>query len=520
MNNTLDAKLDSSWKNACRILLGREIGPLEKYRDWLGRDMPRWARRKSHASGKEVAVAFDAFPASARFASAEEIALNKGYGVSINDMKDVDSLLSALSEKCEYAGNRHLGNSASVESSDIIIDSQYVHDSANIEESQYVDSSFMIRKGSKHIFGCGALGNGEFLVRVTDSYAQKRSFESTTVGTSSDCYFCHNVLGSHDMLFSFGQRNKSYCIGNRQLPREKYAALKKKILGEVADRLEKEGSFPALHELFPAVTSKPRISLAPQKQMENIAPIEKGFATTYNILLKRQPGSIKEYEKWLLERTIGVREVRTPFGSLTHITDGMPVLKDFPEERLVTVKEAFELAKLQAKEVGLGSLKETLGAVEGVAYFTNELRDGDNANLIAFPHAFHVVNAYKGYDGVYAENVALSSMALNSKYVYGCHRVLESQFSLKCYNSQYLNRCLELDSCNRCADSYFCHNSEALSECMFCFNLKGARNAIGNTTLPKERYMEIKAALIGEMADELGAKKALKLSVFGIGGKG
>jgi len=195
------------------------------------------------------------------------------------------------------------------------------------------------------------------------------------------------------------------------------------------------------------------------------------------------------------------------------------VLKDFPKARRVTAAEAIELAKLQAKEAGFGSLKQTLDAVGEVAYFTSELRDGDNANLIAYPHAYHVVNAYKGYDGVYAENVALSSMALNSKFVYGCHRVLESQFSLKCYNSQYLNRCLELDSCNRCADSYFCHNSEALTDCMFSFNLKGARHTVGNTTLQKEEYAKVKDALLGQIADEFVKSKGIARSVFEVGKK-
>jgi len=519
-SNTLDSKLDSSWRSACRILFGREIGPLAKYRAWLSQNLPRGARRRSHSSGKDVAVAFDAFSAGARFVSSEELKLNKGYGVSVNDMKDVDSLLSALSEKCEYAGNRHLGNSAFVESSDIVLDSQYVSNSTNIEESQYVDSSFMIRKGSKHIFGCGALGNGEFLVRVTDSYGQKRSFESSIVGTSSDCYFCHNVLGSREMMFCFGQRNKSYCIGNTPLPKEQYLELKRKILAEVADVLEKEGSFPALHELVPNTPAAASLSLAPEKQAQNMAPIEKGFATTYNILLKRPPEGIREYEKWLTERTIAVHEAATPFGSQTFVPDSMPVLKGFPRQRLVAARESAALSKLQMPQGSMGSLKGVIAGLGGIAFFTPELRDGQNANIIACPHAYNVVNAYKGYDTVYAENVALSSMALNSKYVYGCHRVLESQFSLKCYNSQYLNRCLELDSCNRCSDSYFCHNSEALSECMFCFNMKGARHTIGNTPLSKEQYAQVKAALVGQIADEIGKTKGLGRSIFGIAGKG
>jgi len=520
MDNNLDGKMDSAWRSACRVVFGREIGPLSKYRVWLGKNLPGGARRKSHVSGKEVAVAFDAFAPGARFVSSDELQLNRGYGVSLDDMKDLDSLLSALSEKCEYAGNRHLGNSAFVESSDIVLDSQYVRNSSNVEESQYVDSSFMVRKGSKYIFGCGALGNGEFLISVTDSYNQKRSLESSMVGFSSDCYFCHNVLGSREMMFSFGQRNKSYCIGNTALPKGKYLELKRKILAEVAERLEKQGSFPSLNELVkdmpPSVAS---LRLAPAEHAQGMAQIEKGFAATYSILLKRQPVGIKGLESWLAERTIAVHGADTPFGSVTHVPDGMPVIMDFPKARLATARESLELAKLQMPQKSLTGLEGVLGALGDVAYFTPELCDGQNSNLIACPHAYDVVNAYKGYDAVYAENIALSSMALNSKYVYGCHRVLESQFSLKCYNSQYLNRCFELDSCSRCADSYFCHNSEALSECMFCFSMKGARHAIGNTLLDKGKYAQVKSALVGQIADTIENRKALSLSIFRISGK-
>jgi hypothetical protein len=123
------------------------------------------------------------------------------------------------------------------------------------------------------------------------------------------------------------------------------------------------------------------------------------------------------------------------------------------------------------------------------------------------------------YDITYGENAAVSFLALNSKYVYGCRRILESQFSVKCYNSLYLNRCFELDSCNKCSDSYFCHNSEALQDCMFCFNMKGRRHCIGNTQLEREEYAKAKDALVGQMADELMKTGRLNLNIYNIGAK-
>ena len=105
------------------------------------------------------------------------------------------------------------------------------------------------------------------------------------------------------------------------------------------------------------------------------------------------------------------------------------------------------------------------------------------------------------------------------KFVYGCSRIVESQFSMKCYDSLYLNRCFELDSCIKCADSYFCHNSEALQDCMFCFNMKGRRHNIGNTQLEKDAYAKAKDALVLQMAGELSKTGRLKWNIYNIGAK-
>ena len=243
--------------------------------------------------------------------------------------------------------------------------------------------------------------------------------------------------------------------------------------------------------------------------------IEKGFASTYNLLLKRQPSSIMDYEAWLSANGLAMEEARTAFGGKTYVPKNLPVFRDFPRARIVSMREALEIGKVGAGE-GVDGLKSGVEALSQVAFFTPELADGQNMNLISYPHAFDVVNAYKGHDAVSAENIGVSSFALNSKHSYGCYRAIESQFTMKCFNSQHLSRCFEMDSCSKCADSYFCHNSEALSDAMFCFNLKGRRNCIGNLELPKGKYAEAKGKIIGELADELDKRKALGLSIFNL----
>ncbi|MFH0817693.1 MAG: hypothetical protein V1909_03600, partial [Candidatus Micrarchaeota archaeon] len=86
-----------------------------------------------------------------------------------------------------------------------------------------------------------------------------------------------------------------------------------------------------------------------------------------------------------------------------------------------------------------------------------------------------------------------------------------------CYNSVKLTRCFEMDSCRSCSDSYFSHNCEGLSNCMFCFNAKSLRYAIGNVEVGREQYMKIKKRVLDEIVKKLEKDKNLDLDIYNIG---
>ncbi len=517
----LNTVFEKSWRDTTRVLFGRELAGLEKYSAWLSEYLLPTTRRKSRVSGREVILAKDAYLKSAKFISEDELTADRDYAISINDMKDMDSLVRALSEKAEYSGNRYLGNSAFVERSDVVLDSQYVYNSTNIEQSSHIYNSYMMRRASKCVFGSGYTAAGEHLIRVVGGINLRRCFESHVVTDSSDLYFSFNCEGVHEALFSFGQKNKKYLIGNRELPKDKYRQLKSKLLAEVVEKLESEGKYPSLYSLcpenLPAVL--PKVSAKRPDVGMDMAPIEKGFANTYSILLKRAPPSITKLEKWLSRNTCDVDTVKTAFGSETTIAKNFGMLSEIPRKRAVTVFESLELGKLSLDESELESVESIKRGLGEIAYFTSEYWSGENRNIFFSPIVLHSTNIYKGFEATYSENTSHTFMSLHSKFVYGCGRIIDSQFCLKCYNSVYLNRCFELDSCIKCSDSYFCHNSEGLQDCMFCFNTKGKRHCIGNTQLSKDDYMKIRDALVGQMAAEIGKTNGLKLDIYSIGAK-
>ncbi|MCX6769944.1 MAG: hypothetical protein NT051_04675, partial [Candidatus Micrarchaeota archaeon] len=188
------------------------------------------------------------FSKSARFIDGSEALAGAASGaLSINDIKDIDSALSALSEKMAYCGNKNLGRSMEVAESDMCQDSMYVLSSQNVIESKYVAYCNGIRE-SENTYGCqlgGEVGNS---IHSQVFFYSKRCFDSYLCVKSSDLYSCFNCKNSFDAMFCFNQNSARCAIGNLALPKEKYLELKKKLLAEIAQEMHEKKEFPSIFE--------------------------------------------------------------------------------------------------------------------------------------------------------------------------------------------------------------------------------------------------------------------------------
>ncbi|MFH1785304.1 MAG: hypothetical protein ABH842_02660 [Candidatus Micrarchaeota archaeon] len=519
MNSELYSSLNKSWSSTCKILLGEELGELRDYEEWLKEYCPKPQVSKSAISGKDVVLASD-YSKLAKVISADEIKESKP--LSINDIKDIDSITRAVSEEWTYTGNRILGNSKFVESSDLVMDSNYVANSLNISQSTNVFHSSLVRLNSKHIFGSGWFGKTEFTIKFYGGFHCKRIFESQILGDCTDIYFSNQCVNSSELLFSFFQRNKKYRIGNLQLTRDKYLELKKKLISEVVHDLKKNKKYPSLFDLVRKgkIPKRPVLSTPKKPDTGDMQVIERSFTSTFKIILKKDPGTIKNYESWLSSEKIKMDSIKTMFGRTTYLPlhPDLYALSLFPKELLVTLGEGLELSKLTLDPSKINSVDSIISNLAEIAYFSVEILDGVNSNIIQSPLVYYTNNVYKGFDIVQSENLGVISSAFSSKYIFGGYRNMNSEFCINCHNSLYLSRCLEVDTSNKCSDSFFCHNSEGLSDSMFCFNVKGKRHAIGNTTIPQADYSKIKESITEQLSSEILDKKNLRFNIFTIGG--
>ncbi|MFA5076922.1 MAG: hypothetical protein WC488_00665 [Candidatus Micrarchaeia archaeon] len=240
--------IDKQWKNACRILFGREMGDLTDRKRFLTRYIDPLSKSRSALSGSDVFYSAP-YCNGAKFVSfAEHERVSKFEPLSINDIKDMDSLMQSIGERVYYSGNKMLGRSKFVENSENCINSTYVLDSSEIFNCEYIAYSNLIRD-SKYLFGCSSGGDSSFCINCAEVGTSVRAFESGLILHSSDVYYSYYARNCRDVLFCFNLTSKNHAIGNNELGRDKYAEMKKELLAQMASELKASGTLPSLVEM-------------------------------------------------------------------------------------------------------------------------------------------------------------------------------------------------------------------------------------------------------------------------------
>jgi hypothetical protein len=244
----LHSKLDAAFRSACRSILGEEIGGLGELRGYLTSASRPAEKRKSAVSGKDVCLYYGKYPKKGRFIADSEVGRLPAPKLDANSIKDIDSLLGAVRENFFYAGDKHLGNNAGIEASDGIMDCGFMLGVCAAYNSQYAAYSEILLE-SKYVFGCTYSAFCNFMVKSYHNYRASRLFETGYSHTSSDLHFCWRMEYSQECLFSMNQVNAKFMVGNNALPREKYFALRKKLLGEIAEKIRKRKTFPGIFKI-------------------------------------------------------------------------------------------------------------------------------------------------------------------------------------------------------------------------------------------------------------------------------
>lgn len=519
-------ELNRQWKTTCRILFGRDVGELEDFSHWLSERNYAPFTPKSCVSGSEVVLTHANYNSDSKFISFDEVDFSKKFEpLSINDVKDMDSVIRAVRERVFYCGNIVLGNSKYVESSSNVSDSFFVYDSRKVSDSKNIAFSQYLRLG-ENLFGVNEGGEAKFCVRCSILFRNQRCFELWCGCNSADCYYSFGLDDCRENLFSFNLIGKTCTVGNLELPKEKYLEIKRKLLSEIALDLATKKRVPSLVEIASrAENSHPGRCLSLHRTDENsdLGPIQDAFSKTFNLLFGSSASAIDAYSSWLEKNTVTPHSVPSVLSTKPVSMSNWPGLSALPLNRVVSHLEALELGKSariprnDAEKLTLSNAHELIG---GIAYFSPEHFDGKNENLIGCQWGSSALNCYKSVICVYSKNCAYSSWPRSSQYCFGSGIVFDSEFCMNCYDSVKLKRCLEIDAGRDCADTFFSHNVENVGSSLFCFNIKNQAYSFGNTEIGKEKFLQAKRAFQAWALEKLEKKKCLGLSVYNLGVSG
>jgi hypothetical protein len=520
-------ELNKRWKSTCRILLGGEVGELSEYSKWLYEGNGPRMVQKSGVSGKDVVFASSNYSKNAQWISFDEADLNKKYEpLSINGIKDVDSILQAVSDRVVYAGNIVLGNSKEVEQSTTVTESYYVLHCERTAFCKYI--AYCTRGGySENAFGCYGFGLSQFIVRAMATTNSARCFNVSRVSYSSDVCFSHGATNCSDLVFCFNLKNKRHAIGNLVLPKEKYAQLKAKLLEEIREKLAKDKCLPSLAEMF--ATQKPEYSELKRamagatqfpREKSDKDRIKKAFNETASVVLGTPLGPIDRYAAWLSKNSSiyleGGKSCAT--GDALIIPDYAHFLK-LPRDRLVTQDEADfigeKIALSQNGAEGL-SLSNAAQLLNGIVYFCPFWLAGNLKNNIDSPMNLDSVDCYRGTLFILSKLCAFCFSPRSCECTFGSREPREMTFCINSHFSTKCSRCFEIDSCSNCTGIYFCHNCENVHDSMFCFNVKNKKYAIGNVEVGREKFLEAKKILLDWAGKELEARGALPLDIYNL----
>lgn len=525
-------EIEDAWEKTCKILLGGEIGSIGRYKGHLASYVTPLAIKKSAISGEQVALHDSGYCKGAKFISYSESGLapaaspGSSNPLSINEIKDLDSILESIGGRVYYSGNIVLGNSKNVSNSNRCINSSNVYASSDVYDSQYIAYSSIMRY-MKYAFGADTVAESAFVIGGFNMTHDTRCFEVNQTFYSSDCHYVANLEACNECMFSFNLRNASYCIGNLSLQKSEYEKIKAGLLEDIRNTLESKKRVPRIIDFLAVRKTSVPLAAGVKKQelrssheqvsrAQALAKINSSFSDTCALVLGRKLGPMQDYSKWLLRHVPQPRLEASRASGESLVIPGwnfFETVRDFVgfEESLELGKKAISPA--QAQSLSMSNALETLKPLSITSPWFYRKSMGMVDVAISRESAY----CYWGSLYVFSRHCAYSHWPRECEFAFGCNLVFSSKFCVKCHDSSNLSRCLEVNDSNNCSDCYFCHNCEGLQESMFCFNAKNKKYAVFNVEIGREKYLALKKSVLGSLSRRLENAKSLDFDIFNIG---
>jgi len=251
-------KIDDAWRTTCKILLGKDIGPLQKYEKFLTQRVNK-IRKVKTVFGSDI-VNSDMFfyknvPEERMVNFDEAVEIAKQH-VTFEDGGEVtlESIREKISPIAFFRMDFHEGeneNNIETQFAYNAVNTYKVFDATNSRNCAYSDMIL----DSEYSFGSYRNVYSKFCIKCHSCAYTTASFEIDSTPMTSNSMFCHGCEAIDNCLFCFKVKNLRYAVGNCVVGKENYAKIKKIVADEIVQYLEKDGMLP--FDIFTIACYKP-----------------------------------------------------------------------------------------------------------------------------------------------------------------------------------------------------------------------------------------------------------------------
>ncbi len=240
---------------------------------------------------------------------------------------------------------------------------------------------------------------------------------------------------------------------------------------------------------------------------ETQSALEKAWASTCRVLFGEELGSLQLYGKWLAEL------VDMPSARKSSVS-GKEVIyssRDYSAKaKSISLDEVDVNRKFPPLDINqVKDIDSIVQAIQDRVYYTGNMILGNSKYV---EKSSNINDSFYVYSTTLSGNdkyMAYCTLARLDSYGFGGNAFSQCEFCLKCHELTRVKRSFELWMSQDSADCYYSHGLKSCTGCIFCFNLQNRKNSIGNLELAPDKFKELKAKLVAEMAAEL--KKARRL---------
>ncbi|HIH22800.1 TPA: hypothetical protein HA238_03665 [Candidatus Micrarchaeota archaeon] len=237
-------EFEKTFQMMTSLILGKKLTGFMEYEEWLLRHVSGMIKVKSQISEKEVYMpGFEFYEdVKERVVTIEEaygelgnkqITESELGGLTLANSSSVLRGISITTSDTQYGTNSNLFECP------MYYNSHYGFRAPALNQSKHVIYSFWPRQ-SEYMIGCHYVFSSKFCIKCYNSENITRCFEVSDSNNCTDCYFCHNCDNVSNSMFCFNVKSKRYAIANVEIGREKYMEIRKLVLDEIVQKLEKE----------------------------------------------------------------------------------------------------------------------------------------------------------------------------------------------------------------------------------------------------------------------------------------